>query len=100
MGLQQNFMNKDLKRLIQSRKVKVKLKGELHRATDKSGYVQWLLKYRLVPKNIKVAVPINLLNLYNWNTVFKGLVSFCYLQRQVLYTYHPSILPYVLQDCL
>lgn len=50
MGLQQNFMDKDLKRLIQSRKVKVKLKGELHRATDKSGNVQWQLKYRLVPK--------------------------------------------------
>lgn len=50
MGLQQNFMDKDLKRLIQSRKVKVKLKDELHRATDKSGNVQWQLKYRLVPK--------------------------------------------------
>jgi hypothetical protein len=50
MGLQQNFMDKDLKRLIQSRKVKVKLKGELHRATDKLGNVQWQLKYRLVPK--------------------------------------------------
>lgn len=50
MGLQQNFMDKDLKRLIQSRKVKVKLKGELHPVTDKYGNVQWQLKYHLVPK--------------------------------------------------
>ena len=50
MGLQHNFMNKELKRLIQSRKVKVKLKGELHRVTDKFGNVQWQLKYRLIHK--------------------------------------------------
>ena len=50
MVLQRKFMDKDLKRLIQSRKVKVKLKGELHRATDKFGNVQWRLKYHLVPK--------------------------------------------------
>lgn len=50
MGLQQNFMNKDLKRLLQSRKVKVKITGELHPVMDKYGNVQWQLKYRLVPK--------------------------------------------------
>lgn len=49
MGLQYKFMNKELKRLLQSRKVKVKLKDELHRVTDKFGNVQWQLKYRLVP---------------------------------------------------
>lgn len=50
MGLQHCYMDKELKRLIQSRKVKVKLKGELHRVTDKFGNVKWQLKYRLVPK--------------------------------------------------
>ena len=50
MVLQRKFMDKDLKRLIQSRKVKVKLKGELHRVTDKFGNVHWQLKYHLVPK--------------------------------------------------
>lgn len=51
MGLQYKFMNKELKRLIQSRKVKVELKGELHRVTDKYGNVQWQLKFCLVPKH-------------------------------------------------
>lgn len=51
MRLQQNFMDKDLKRLLQSRNVKVKITGELHPVTDnKYGNVQWQLKYRLVPK--------------------------------------------------
>lgn len=50
MELQQKNMDKELKRLIQSRKVKVKLKGELYRVTDKFGNIQWQLKYRLVPK--------------------------------------------------
>lgn len=50
MGLQQNFMNKDLKRLLQSSKVKVKITGELHPLTDKYGNVQRQLKYRLAPK--------------------------------------------------
>lgn len=50
MGLQQNFMNQDLKRLIQSRKVQIKLTGELQRVTDKYGNVQWQLKYHLIRK--------------------------------------------------
>lgn len=51
MGLQQNFMDKDLKRLLQSHNVKVKITGELHPVTDnKYGNVQWQLKYHLVPK--------------------------------------------------
>ena len=50
MVLQRKFMDKYLKRLIQSRKVKVKLKGELHRVTDNFGNVQWQLRYHLVPK--------------------------------------------------
>ena len=54
----------------------------------------------VIPTCVKVAVLINFLNLYNWNTVFKDLVSFHCLQRQVPYTYHPSILPCALQDCL
>lgn len=50
MGLRQYFMDKDLKRLIQSRKVKIKLTGELHPVTDKYGNVQWQLKYHLIRK--------------------------------------------------
>lgn len=50
MGLRQYFMDNDLKRLIQSRKVKVKLTGELHPVADKFGNVQWQLRYHLVPK--------------------------------------------------
>lgn len=50
MRLQHYYMNKELKRLLQSRRMEIKLKGELHRVTDKFGNVQWQLKYRLVPK--------------------------------------------------
>ena len=50
MRLQHHHMDKNLKRLLQSRKVEVKLKSELHRVMDKYGNVQWRLRYRLVPK--------------------------------------------------
>ncbi len=50
MRLQYYFMEDKLRRLIQSRKVKVELKGELYSATDNYDNIQWRLKYRLVPK--------------------------------------------------
>ena len=40
----------NIKRLIQSQKMKVKVQNELQCVTDANGNVQWQLKYRLVPK--------------------------------------------------
>lgn len=43
-------MDKNIKRLIQSQKIRVKVQNELQGVTDSNGNVQWQLKYRLVPK--------------------------------------------------